>query len=157
MNARKHFDGNFMPHGHCFLWRSDLLTLQVVGDLLTVISYVLIPLGLIYIVGKRHDLSFETGYRRNTKLLSIVRQLGRYGGEEFLLLCPKMDKATAGHLAERMRGKVEALQVNFAQAVTVSIGVADCQDHLDLETLINGADQALYLAKNHGRNKSSES
>jgi diguanylate cyclase (GGDEF)-like protein len=64
-----------------------------------------------------------------------------------------MDKATAGRLAERMRGKVEALQVNFAQAMTVSIGVADCKDHLDLETLINTADQALYLAKNQGRNR----
>src|SRR5690606_17569095 len=36
--------GNFMPHGHCFLWRSDLLSLHVISDALIVVSYFLIPI-----------------------------------------------------------------------------------------------------------------
>lgn len=51
-------DGNFMPHGHCFLWREDLLFLHVLGDIATIIAYFTIPLALIYIVRKRNDLYF---------------------------------------------------------------------------------------------------
>lgn len=53
------FDGSLMPHGHCLLWRSDLLLLHVGGDVMTAISYALIPIGLIYLVRKRTDLSFD--------------------------------------------------------------------------------------------------
>ncbi|MDT0596400.1 GGDEF domain-containing protein [Glaciecola petra] len=53
------FDGSFMPHGHCLLWRADLLFLTLVGDGLTVIAYSLIPIALIYIVKKRIDLKFN--------------------------------------------------------------------------------------------------
>ena len=53
------FDGSFMPHGHCLLWREDLLFLTLVGDGLTVIAYGLIPMALIYLVKKRKDLEFD--------------------------------------------------------------------------------------------------
>ncbi len=55
----KIFDGSFMPHGHCLLWREDLLFLTLVGDGLTVIAYALIPIALIYFVNKRKDLEFD--------------------------------------------------------------------------------------------------
>lgn len=55
----KLLDGSYMPHGHCLLWRSDLLFLHVGGDILTVIAYSLIPLSLIYLVMKRSDLAFN--------------------------------------------------------------------------------------------------
>lgn len=53
------FDGSFMPHGHCLLWRTDLLFLHVGGDLLTVFAYGSIPILLIYLVIKRNDLAFN--------------------------------------------------------------------------------------------------
>src|SRR5690606_7224548 len=53
------FDGSFMPHGHCLLWRWDLLFLHVSGDILTTISYALIPIALIHLVHKRDDLKFD--------------------------------------------------------------------------------------------------
>lgn len=310
----KLIDGNFMPHGHCFLWRPDLLFLHVTGDFLTALSYAIIPLGLVYIVRKRHDLKFDWlfmlfaafiffcglthvlgminiwhGYyyiegmaklltgiistttafmliklapsiiripsaldleRSNKELVLLKNQLqesnsslerrvaqrteeleqlaitdaltgiynrgevmrrgyaeferaeryqhplavlmididlfkevndqfghqagdltlklvateiknccrgsdslGRYGGEEFLLLCPEMDKKSAWHMAERIRERIAALRFDFGHAVTVSIGVADSSDQAELETLINAADQALYMAKEQGRNK----
>ncbi len=55
----KLLDDSLMPHGHCLLWRTDLLFLHVVGDVLTVIAYALIPLALIYLVIKRADLTFN--------------------------------------------------------------------------------------------------
>jgi len=55
----KLLDGSFMPHGHCLLWRSDLLLLHVGGEILTVIAYSLIPMALVYLVLKRSDLQFN--------------------------------------------------------------------------------------------------
>ncbi|MBV2130827.1 GGDEF domain-containing protein [Arsukibacterium indicum] len=52
-------NGDFMPHGHCLLWRTDLLVLHVGGDLLTFIAYMLIPVGLVRLVRARDDLRFD--------------------------------------------------------------------------------------------------
>jgi len=52
-------DGSFMPHGHCLLWRQDLLFLHVGGDILTAMAYFAIPLALIQFVRKRDDLVFN--------------------------------------------------------------------------------------------------
>lgn len=51
--------GDFMPHGHCLLWRPDLLGLHVGGDVLTTLAYMLIPMALIQLVRKRDDLAFD--------------------------------------------------------------------------------------------------
>lgn len=53
-------DGSFMPHGHCLLWRWDLLFLHVSGDLLTFIAYSIIPFALIELIRKRDDLKFNS-------------------------------------------------------------------------------------------------
>lgn len=52
-------DGDFMPHGHCLLWRTDLLILHVGGDTLTFIAYMLIPIALVRLVRTRDDLRFD--------------------------------------------------------------------------------------------------
>ncbi|MFS1703886.1 GGDEF domain-containing protein [Alteromonas sp. AMM-1] len=53
------FDGSLMPHGHCLLWRWDLLFLHLGGDLMTVVAYSLIPFGIVYFLRKRKDLKFD--------------------------------------------------------------------------------------------------
>tara|TARA_R110002072_G_scaffold85210_4_gene192762 strand:- start:1554 stop:2504 length:951 start_codon:yes stop_codon:yes gene_type:complete len=53
-------DGSFMPHGHCFLWREDLLFMHVVGDLTTAIAYIIIPVVLVRLVLARRDLRFNS-------------------------------------------------------------------------------------------------
>ena len=53
------FNGNFMPHGHCLLWRGDLLFLHVGGDLLTFTAYMLIPVALVKLVKSRDDFRFN--------------------------------------------------------------------------------------------------
>ncbi|MCB5226949.1 GGDEF domain-containing protein [Alishewanella sp. 16-MA] len=53
------FNGSFMPHGHCLLWRTDLLILHVGGDVMTFVAYMLIPLALLRLVKMRDDLKFS--------------------------------------------------------------------------------------------------
>jgi PAS domain S-box-containing protein len=48
----------FMPHGHCYLWQTDLIVLHVVSDALIALSYLSIPLTLGYFVRRRRDLPF---------------------------------------------------------------------------------------------------
>ncbi len=78
----------------------------------------------------------------------------RYGGEEFAVILPNtpQDKATAA--AERLRRAVAALDIEGLE-VTVSIGVAARPPHMtdSRDTLVKAADQALYAAKQAGRNR----
>lgn len=81
---------------------------------------------------------------------------GRYGGEEFMVFLPHADPLGAIDAAERIRERVAQLSLEWrGQAVraTVSIGVATLHfTHDSLSSLIQDADQALYAAKDAGRN-----
>ncbi|MGB3495679.1 MAG: GAF domain-containing protein [Elainellaceae cyanobacterium] len=50
----------YMPHGHCYLWQTPLVTLHVTSDLLIAIAYFSIPIMLVYFVRKRQDTTFTT-------------------------------------------------------------------------------------------------
>jgi diguanylate cyclase (GGDEF)-like protein len=93
-------------------------------------------------------------------LRSVVRPhdfLGRYGGEEFALVMPGIDKAAACAIVERCRQAVERRCIEHGGhplKMTVSAGVAAFgEDGSNLETLIKAADAALYQAKKCGRNR----
>ena len=83
--------------------------------------------------------------------------VGRYGGEEFSLVLPETGLLTCQDLAERLRSAIADEQVATRTGpldVTVSIGTASRQPgDTDLITLLSRADQALYEAKNAGRNR----
>jgi signal transduction histidine kinase len=51
--------GNFMPHGHCYLWQPGVLWLHLVSDTLIMLAYYSIPVTLLYFVRKRKDLEFD--------------------------------------------------------------------------------------------------
>lgn len=89
---------------------------------------------------------------------STLRQtdsLGRFGGEEFLLMATETEVQQAEILAERIRHKIESISHKGMadRIVTVSIGIAQLTDETSLEELIRHADEALYVAKNNGRNQ----
>ena len=83
--------------------------------------------------------------------------IGRYGGEEFALLMPNTGKDTALRVAERIRREIELKGVEIGGKwvdLTVSGGVATFQlDGHDWDSLLIAADNALYAAKNAGRNQ----
>jgi signal transduction histidine kinase len=53
------YPGNFIPHGHCYLWKPELVGLHIISDSLIALSYYSIPLTLIYFVRKRDDIPFK--------------------------------------------------------------------------------------------------
>lgn len=53
------YSGNFIPHGHCYLWKPELVGLHIMSDALIALSYYSIPLTLIYFVRKREDIAFK--------------------------------------------------------------------------------------------------
>jgi diguanylate cyclase (GGDEF)-like protein len=81
----------------------------------------------------------------------------RYGGDEFAVLLPNVDRAGAVEIAERVRSAVSGddstEEDSLVQApIRISMGVADIRESGDLDTLIRAADAALYRAKRSGRN-----
>ncbi|MCL6416289.1 transporter substrate-binding domain-containing protein [Aestuariirhabdus sp. Z084] len=78
---------------------------------------------------------------------------GRWGGEEFLIICFNTDQAGAKTLAENVRCAFESSDFGIDQAVTISAGVAEIQLNGTPSTLISRADKALYEAKQNGRNR----
>lgn len=84
--------------------------------------------------------------------------VARYGGEEFAIILPETNLANALVVAERMRNAVQQLHANFDGTpifVTMSFGVSlySLQDSPTKNAFIKKSDQALYKAKQSGRNR----
>ncbi|MEA2609481.1 MAG: hypothetical protein QOJ75_1724, partial [Chloroflexota bacterium] len=93
--------------------------------------------------------------RENVRGVDVV---GRYGGEEFLLVLPETDVDAAASLAEKLRRLVGRKEVllhdGFRASATLSAGVAGgFGGHLSLESLVRDADNAMYSAKALGRDQ----
>lgn len=85
----------------------------------------------------------------------------RYGGEEFAVLLPGTNMAQAVAVAERLRIGAEKTEIlspdgEKLPTITISLGLATMQGRSTLEALIAAADEALYRAKQNGRNRISE-
>ncbi|KXJ53104.1 sensor domain-containing diguanylate cyclase [Neptuniibacter pectenicola] len=125
------------------------------------------PLALLMIdVDHFKAVNDHGGHALGDKVLQTIAQLlnsnqrpadclGRWGGEEFILLLPETDLEQARVIAERVRLNLETdglLATLCPQGVTLSIGVAVEQDVFDLDAHVLAADTALYQAKQDGRN-----
>ncbi len=89
------------------------------------------------------------------KVQQLVRQqdcLGRWGGEEFLIICPETNRLQAIMLAEKIRVALAGLRVHEGVAITASFGVAEIAEGQTVAQLIQQADHAMYAAKQAGRN-----
>jgi two-component system, cell cycle response regulator len=86
-------------------------------------------------------------------------QVGRWGGEEFLIVLPNTESEEAFQIADRLRVYIAEsemdLEVGEMQKLTMTLGVTSTSlgNNLNLDLLVKQADVALYLAKNNGRNR----
>ena len=134
-----------------------------IGDTLKPVSVILFDLDHFKAVNDTH------GHGAGDEVLKGVAQrvgsgirdfdmLARYGGEEFVIIMPNTPADVAAAVAERLRKSLEStnfeLEGGKALEVTASLGVATTSDPMETaESLLQRADDALYSAKNSGRNQ----
>lgn len=86
--------------------------------------------------------------------LREVDHIGRWGGEEFVIMCPNSDLDAAHILAERIRITVEKIQIaGVSEPVTCSFGIAQLVAKMDFTDWFDAADQCMLSAKSSGRNR----
>ena len=102
------------------------------------------------------DAVLVTAVQRITATLRSYDLLGRYGGEEFLIIAPGCDLDLAQRLAERVRAAVSDEPIDLGDemaSVSLSLGVTLGTAESDPEFLVAQADTAMYQAKRKGRNR----
>lgn len=111
-----------------------------------------------HLAGDEVLTDFASRVRSELRLLDEIspvvkpRQLGRYGGEEFILILPRTDLNGATDCAERIRLSTVSHQFNHGLKITLSAGAAQFNYGETIEDLLRRADQAMYAAKESGRN-----
>ncbi|WP_022849636.1 PAS domain S-box protein [Limisalsivibrio acetivorans] len=98
-----------------------------------------------YVLKELSDLAGDTV--RKTDIL------GRWGGEEFMVVCPSTEEEGAATLAEHMRKAIEEHSFDEVGNITSSFGAACITDYDNHDALLKGVDDALYEAKRGGRNR----
>jgi len=101
-----------------------------------------------------HDVGDKALKALVTLINSQTREkdlFARWGGEEFMLICPGTDIHAAKTLAEMLRHKIEITELIKEQKVTCSFGIAQLSDE-EIDVWFKRADDALYRAKKAGRN-----
>jgi len=83
--------------------------------------------------------------------LRDIDRVGRYGGEEFVIILPETDVLAAADVATRVNIAINAININGI-FVTASIGIATNKFAATVEAMLELADQAMYAAKDEGRN-----
>lgn len=101
------------------------------------------------------DVLVELG-KLMPKVITEDAHIGRWGGEEFLVLLPEKNLKQAQQLMESMRLAIAELEFSFDEkqlTTSVSIGLSQYRDGDTIDSLLTRADDALYAAKSSGRNQ----
>lgn len=97
------------------------------------------------------DLVLAGIARRIKRSMRATDHLARWGGEEFMLICPETDTEGATIIAERMRRAIKRRPFHAAGVVTASFGIGSYSGEGNVDILVKRADQHLYAAKQRGR------
>ena len=104
-----------------------------------------------------HLIGDEVLKKTATVIMSSLRHgdiAGRYGGEEFIVLLPTISKKKVIEIAEKIRKSIKDVVFKADKksfSITISIGLSKYTKGMDIDTLVGNADNALYQAKNTGR------
>lgn len=122
------------------------------------------PLSIVMLdVDHFKQFNDEFGHRVGDEVLRLVATaasevcrstdlFSRYGGEEFVILCTETNVRGATRLAEKLRERISQIQLPY-RTITASFGIASVfEGEYDAESLVKRADDALYIAKDLGRN-----
>jgi diguanylate cyclase (GGDEF)-like protein len=99
------------------------------------------------------DIVLKTTTQIVADVIRKVDIFARFGGEEFVIICPETDIDGAVLLAEKIRTAVEQHSYPMVGNITISAGVSELVDTDSVNTLIKKADDVLYAAKKRGRNR----
>lgn len=99
-----------------------------------------------HLAGDQILCDLATIVRKRTRTSDAV---SRWGGEEFLIICPDTDNTEAAELAESLRTMIEASELKY----TASFGVCSAEGFDDFGEVLEAADKAMYFSKDHGRNQ----
>ena len=103
-----------------------------------------------HLVGDKVLKELVEEIRKNVRRVDM---LGRYGGEEFVVVLPETGLREAKKVAEKIRKRVERKNFTHSLKVTISIGVAELDLLKDtVDFLLSKADNAMYVAKRKGKN-----
>jgi len=103
-----------------------------------------------------HDIGDITLVKTAKILTNNIRQtdtVGRWGGEEFIVICPETEIEGAVKLAEKLRKVIEKTIFDSIGSITCSFGVAEINNADTIKNIIKRSDIALYNAKEQGRNR----
>jgi len=121
-------------------------------------SIIILDLDLFKVVNDTYG--HQVGDIVLTEVSKILQQytreidvIGRWGGEEFMVICPETDGEGAEKLAENLRFMIEQQSFSVIGKKTASFGVSSYNQSDHVSTILDRADKALYQAKEQGRNR----
>jgi len=103
-----------------------------------------------HIIGDEVLTEFAQILKHNVRVTDFV---GRWGGEEFLIICPNIGKDKAFELAEKLLDKIREYSFSKIGKMTASAGVNQFSKDSNIQNTINNTDEALYQSKENGRDK----
>lgn len=99
------------------------------------------------------DIVLSTLSKLVKKNIRDIDVVGRYGGEEFLVVLPNISIEEAKFFAHRLREEVEAYSFETVGSITISLGLVEVKNEENINELFQRVDKLLYKSKNNGRNQ----
>lgn len=124
------------------------------------IEFSLIILDVDYFKNINDQFGHLTGDKILIEISKILKQqtrkvdyVGRWGGEEFLIICPNSNLTIGESVALKLKSHIEKHDFKIFQNITASFGVSQYKKGDNVDDILNRADNALYKSKNNGRNQ----
>ena len=103
-----------------------------------------------HLIGDKTLVNLSQLVQNNIRNIDIA---GRWGGEEFMIICPETNLDGAKRLAEKIKSIIEECDFPHIHTLTCSFGISEGREDDRIESIVGRADKALYQAKEEGRNR----